>query len=296
MPASIAETMRFSGCYASMFERTRFTDARAAPDESARSAPRTCVFVFSLGHELLSKKGCVFVTSGLPSSQRTSARCSRVVRMAGHGNANPVLTRMPSLADWQMHAAGDVAAVLAAAREQTEKVAGDLTAAAAAPSAGVAENRETVEACAEPAAPPVTATVSRMPSLGAWAMSDYMQAAERAEEEVPNTSRDEEGNTDDGEARVGEAPATRVGEAAKEAVAPLSITEPPGANAMPHILSSDDETAAPSDDATGEKRKSPEKKTALIAGATTKPKRCRKSATAALPTRRSARARGEPPT
>ena len=149
MPASIAETMRFSGCYASMFERTRFTDARAAPDESARSAPRTCVFVFSLGHELLSKKGCVFVTSGLPSSQRTSARCSRVVRMAGHGNANPVLTRMPSLADWQMHAAGDVAAVLAAAREQTEKVAGDLTAAAAAPSAGVAENRETVEACAE---------------------------------------------------------------------------------------------------------------------------------------------------
>ena len=50
-----------------------------------------------------------------------------------------------------MSAAGDVAAVLAAALEKTEKVAGDATAAAAAPSAGDAENGETVEARAEPA-------------------------------------------------------------------------------------------------------------------------------------------------
>ena len=101
-----------------------------------------------------------------------------------------------------MRAAGDVAAVLAVAREKTEKVAGDLTAAADAPFAGGAENEETVEACAEPEAPPVVATVSRMPSLGAWAMSDYMAAAERAEEEVPTTSREGEGNAEDGEARV----------------------------------------------------------------------------------------------
>ena len=219
--------------------------------------------------------------------------------MTGHENANPVLTRMPSLADWQMHAEGDVAAVLAAAREQTEKFAGDVTAAAAAPSAECADSGQTVEARVEPAAPPVAATVSLMPSHGAWAMSDYMIAAERAEEEVPTTSRDEEGNTEDGEARVGEAPATRVGEAANEAIAPLSITEPPGVHAMRDSLSADDETAAPSDDANGEKRKSPERKTALIADATTKPKRSRKCAAAAppsSPTRRSARARGEPPT
>ena len=219
--------------------------------------------------------------------------------MADHKNTSPVLTRMPSLAEWQMRAAGDVAAVLAVAREKTEKVAADLTAAADAPFAGGAENEETVEACAEPEAPPVVATVSRMPSLGAWAMSDYMAAAERAEEEVPTTSREGEGNAEDGEARVGEAPATRVGEAANEAIAPLSITEPPGVHAMRDSLSADDETAAPSDDANGEKRKSPERKTALIADATTKPKRSRKCAAAAppsSPTRRSARARGEPPT
>jgi len=234
--------------------------------------------------------------------------------MAGHQNTNPTLTRMPSLAEWQMSAAGDVAAVLAAAREKTEKVAGDATAAAAAPSAGDAENGETVEARAEPAEPPVSATVSRMPSLGAWAMSGYMAAAERAEEEVPTASRDEEGNAsaghfgrnaEDGEARVGEAPETLVGEAAKEAAAPLSVAvEMYAEDATRDILPAGDATSAPSDDATGEKRKSPEKKTARVAAATTrpkpksKPKRPKKNAAAAPPSsppRRSARVRGKPP-
>ena len=233
--------------------------------------------------------------------------------MAGHQNTNPTLTRMPSLAEWQMSAARDVAAVLAAAREKTEKVAGDATAAAAAPSAGDAENGETVEARAEPAEPPVSATVSRMPSLGAWAMSGYMAAAERAEEEVPTASRDEEGNAtaghfgrnaaEDGEARVGEAPETRVGEAAKEAAAPLSVAaEMSAEDATRDILPAGDATSAPSDDATGEKRKTPETKTARVAAATTKPKpepkRAKNNAAAAPPSsppRRSARARGKPP-
>ena len=174
--------------------------------------------------------------------------------MADHENTSPMLTRMPSLAEWQMRAAGDVAAVLAVAREKTEKVAGDLTAAADAPFAGGAENEETVEASAEPAAPPVVATVPRMPSLGAWAMSDYMAAAEREEEEVPTTSREGEGNAEDGEARVGEVPETRVGEAAKAATDPLFITsELPGEDAMRNSLPAGDETAAPSDDTTGER-------------------------------------------
>ena len=223
--------------------------------------------------------------------------------MADHKNTSPVLTRMPSLAEWQMRAAGDVAAVLAVAREKTEKVAADLTAAADAPFAGGAENEETVEACAEPAAPPVVATVSRMPSLGAWAMSDYMAAAERAEEEVPTTSREGEGNAEDGEARVGEAPETRVGEAAKEAAAPLSVAaEMSAEDATRDILPAGDATSAPSDDATGEKRKTPETKTARVAAATTKPKpepkRAKNNAAAAPPSsppRRSARARGKPP-
>jgi len=232
--------------------------------------------------------------------------------MAGHQNTNPTLTRMPSLAEWQMSAARDVAAVLAAAREKTEKVAGDATAAAAAPSAGDAENGETVEARAEPAEPPVSATVSRMPSLGAWAMSGYMAAAEHAEEEVPTASRDEEGNAsaghfgrnaEDGEARVGEAPETRVGEAAKEAAAPLSVAaEMSAEDATRDILPAGDATSAPSDDATGEKRKTPETKTAGVAAATTKPKpkpkRAKNNAAAAPPSsppRRSARARGKPP-
>ena len=223
--------------------------------------------------------------------------------MADHENTSPMLTRMPSLAEWQMRAAGDVAAVLAVAREKTEKVAGDLTAAADAPFAGGAENEETVEACAEPAAPPVVATVSRMPSLGAWAMSDYMAAAERAEEEVPTTSREGEGTAEDGEARVGEAPETRVGEAAKEAAAPLSVAaEMSAEDATRDILPAGDATSAPSDDATGEKRKTPETKTARVAAATTKPKpepkRAKNNAAAAPPSsppRRSARARGKPP-
>ena len=85
------------------------------------------------------KRMCLRVSS----SQRKSARRSRVGRMADHENTSPMLTRMPSLAEWQMRAAGDVAAVLAVAREKTEKVAGDLTAAADAPFAGGAENEET---------------------------------------------------------------------------------------------------------------------------------------------------------
>ena len=219
--------------------------------------------------------------------------------MADHENTSPMLPRMPSLAEWQMRAAGDVAAVLAVAREKTEMVAGDLTAAADAPFAGGAENEETVEACAEPAAPPVVATVSRMPSLGAWAMSDYMAAAEREEEEVPTTSREGEGNAEDGEARVGEVPETRVGEAAKAATDPLFITsELSGEDAMRNSLPAGDETAAPSDDTTGEKRKSPEKKTARVVAAPATTKRAKKVAAAApppSPPRRSARARGKPP-
>lgn len=221
--------------------------------------------------------------------------------MADHKNTSPVLTRMPSLAEWQMRAAGDVAAVLAVAREKTEKVAADLTAAADAPFAGGAENEETVEACAEPEAPPVVATVSRMPSLGAWAMSDYMAAAERAEEEVPTTSREGEGNAEDGEARVGEAPETRVGEAAKEAAAPLATTaEPSDEDAIRNSLPAGDETATPSDDTTGEKRKSPEKKTARVVAAPATTKRAKNVAACAAapppsPPRRSARVRGKPP-
>ena len=220
--------------------------------------------------------------------------------MADHENTSPMLTRMPSLAEWQMRAAGDVAAVLAVAREKTEKVAGDLTAAADAPFAGGAENEETVEASAEPAAPPVVATVPRMPSLGAWAMSDYMAAAEREEEEVPTTSREGEGNAEDGEARVGEVPETRVGEAAKAATDPLFITsELSGEDAMRNSLPAGDETAAPSDDTTGEKRKSPEKKTARVVAATPATKRAKKVAAAAPPVRRRRAGRhargGKPP-
>jgi hypothetical protein len=151
-----------------------------------------------------------------------------------------------------------------------------------------------------------------MPSLGAWAMSGYMAAAEHAEEEVPTASRDEEGNAsaghfgrnaEDGEARVGEAPETRVGEAAKEAAAPLSVAaEMSAEDATRDILPAGDATSAPSDDATGEKRKTPETKTAGVAAATTKPKpkpkRAKNNAAAAPPSsppRRSARARGKPP-
>ena len=153
-----------------------------------------------------------------------------------------------------------------------------------------------------------------MPSLGAWAMSGYMAAAERAEEEVPTASRDEEGNAsaghfgrnaEDGEARVVEAPEARVGEAAKEAAAPLSVAaEMSAEDATRGILPPGDATSAPSDDATGEKRKTPETKSARVAAATTKqkpkpkPKRAKNNAAAAPPSsppRRSARARGKPP-
>ena len=226
-------------------DRSRLRHARCARSRPSRSSPRRCTrrvrfwcrrkcasessAPSSAIAECVGKKKLARVSS----SQRKSARRSRVGRMADHEKTSPMLTRMPSLAEWQMRAAGDVAAVLAVAREKTEKVAGDLTAAADAPFAGGAENEETVEASAEPAAPPVVATVPRMPSLGAWAMSDYMAAAEREEEELPTTSREGEGNAEDGEARVGEVPETRVGEAAKAATDPLFITsELPGEDAM----------------------------------------------------------------
>jgi len=141
-----------------------------------------------------------------------------------------------------------------------------------------------------------------------------MAAAERADEEVPTASRDEEGNAsaghigrnaEDGEARAGEAPEMRVGEAAKEAAAPLSVAaEMSAEDATRDILPAGDATSAPSDDATGEKRKTPETKTARVAAATTrpkpkpKPKRPKKNAAAAPPSsppRRSARVRGKTP-
>ena len=99
------------------------------------------------------------------------------------------LMRMPSLAEWGLvNLEGDssISAVLA---ERTAAVAS--VAAAAAPHSGT-ETDVAAERVA-PALPPVAPPVTRMPSLGAWAMSEHIAAAETAEEKDLTRSGDGKG-------------------------------------------------------------------------------------------------------
>jgi hypothetical protein len=178
--------------------------------------------------------------------------------MAGHENVSPKLTRMPSLAEWHAYGDESVVEVLAEAREKTEAVASDA-AAARSSATERAENGATVEARTELVSPSVVPTVSRMPSLGSWAMSSYISEDSPAEDEDPTTSgagdvegnASRDGNASHREARVVDDQETRVEEVAKEACAP----SPPVAETIVERPGDPPKTGTAGVDASGEKRK-----------------------------------------
>ena len=100
--------------------------------------------------------------------------------MANLDNGTSKLKRMPSLAEWGLVSDEGVSSLATVFAERTGAVAS--TAAAAPHSISKDTGAERVA----PALPPVAQAVKRMPSLGAWAMSEHVDAAGTGEERDPS--------------------------------------------------------------------------------------------------------------
>jgi hypothetical protein len=100
--------------------------------------------------------------------------------MANLDNGTSKLKRMPSLAEWGLVSDEGVSSLATVIAERTGAVAS--TAAAAPHSISKDTGAERVA----PALPPVAQAVKRMPSLGAWAMYEHVDAAGTGEERDPS--------------------------------------------------------------------------------------------------------------
>ena len=100
--------------------------------------------------------------------------------MANLDNGTSKLKRMPSLAEWGLVSDEGISSLATVIAERTGAVAS--TAAAAPHSISKDTGAERVA----PALPPVAQAVKRMPSLGAWAMSEHVDAAGTGEERDPS--------------------------------------------------------------------------------------------------------------
>ena len=100
--------------------------------------------------------------------------------MANLDNGTSKLKRMPSLAEWGLVSDEGVSSLATVFAVRTGAVAS--TAAAAPHSISKDTGAERVA----PALPPVAQAVKRMPSLGAWAMSEHVDAAGTGDERDPS--------------------------------------------------------------------------------------------------------------